>query len=155
VLPTPKGSPWRLYRIEHPLRLAHTTVGLYSDGWTGADSYYSEFATPGGKPGYVLASVGRTAWRGPDKPGNVTITIGTLIRGKDRQPHIGRVTAVRRWVIHSGIARTFALPTPPPPFRVKVHVSPTFSPVDYGLSDSRQLGAQVSFSFSARRPPGT
>jgi hypothetical protein len=57
------------------------------------------------------------------------------------------VTADRRWVVHSGKYRVFTLPTPRPPFRVEVQVNPPFSPSDYGQNDSRQLGAQVLFSF--------
>jgi hypothetical protein len=151
IIPTPCCTPWKLYRIEHPLRLAHSVTGLYQDGWAGADSAYSQYATPGGKPGFVVVTVSRTAWRGPDKPGQVTIEVGRLIEGKDKQPHMGLVTAVRRWTVHSGIGRAFRIPTPAPPIRVQVDISPTFSPADYpGSSDARPLGAQVSFSFVPR-----
>jgi hypothetical protein len=44
------------------------------------------------------------------------------------------------------------IPTPKPPFRVEVRISPTFSPSDYGQSDRRELGAQVAFAFSLERP---
>jgi len=57
------------------------------------------------------------------------------------------VTQRRNWTIHSGASRTFHPPTPPPPFRATVHVAPTFSPADYGLSDTRQIGAWITFNF--------
>jgi hypothetical protein len=49
--------------------------------------------------------------------------------------------------VHSGLQRVFSIPTPKPPFRIEVSISPTFSPSDYGGSDRRQFGAQVGFDF--------
>jgi hypothetical protein len=98
-------------------------------------------------------SVSRLGWLGPSKPAQVRIRVGALVEGKDKQPAMGRVTAVRRWVVDSGKARTFYIPTPRPPIRVDVHISPTFSPADYGQSsDTRQLGAQIGFRFSFVKP---
>ena len=34
---------WRLYRIAHPLRLQSAPVGIFSDGWIGNFSGYSQF----------------------------------------------------------------------------------------------------------------
>jgi hypothetical protein len=148
-------SRWRLYRIAQPLRLQHAATGIFSDGWTGATSGYSQYHTPGERPGYAIVSVSRTAWHGPDKPGRVTIKVGRLVVGSDKQPHLGRVTAVRTWVVHSGGDRTFYIPTPPPPIRVEVSISPTFSPSDYfASSDNRQLGAQIFYGFALKAPSG-
>jgi hypothetical protein len=146
---------WTLYRLNGPLGLANSQTGVFPDGWIGCDyapcpvaqAAYNRFATPGGKPGTAIVSISRDAWRGPDKPGNVVIRLGKLIRGSDRQPHLGRILAVRRWVVHSGLQRVFSIPTPKPPFRIEVSISPTFSPSDYGGSDRRQFGAQVGFDF--------
>jgi hypothetical protein len=152
---------WRVYKIRPPLRLAFSQTGIFSDGWTGcggqpcpaARAAYSRFATPGGRGGYVVISLSRAAAFGaPIKPGRVLIQVGKLIRGGDRQPHLGRVTAERRWTIAAGAKRSFVIPTPKPPFRVEVQISPTFSPADYGQSDRRELGAQVDFAFSLKRP---
>jgi hypothetical protein len=52
--------------------------------------------------------------------------------------------AAKTVVLHSGGRRVVVLTAPPPPYRVDVDVTPTFSPADYGLADTRQLGAQVS-----------
>jgi hypothetical protein len=148
-------SRWRLYRLAQPLRLQHAATGIFSDGWTGATSGYSQYHTPGERAGYVIVSVSRTAWHGPDKPGRVTIKVGRLVVGSDKQPHLGRVTAVRTWVVHSGGARTFYIPTPRPPIRVEVSISPTFSPADYFVSsDNRQLGAQIFYGFTLKGPSG-
>jgi hypothetical protein len=76
------------------------------------------------------------------------VTIGRLIEGRDKQPHIGHVTDVQRWTLRIGSAKRFVLRTPRPPFRVEVRIAPTYSPQSYGESDQRQLGGQVGFSFS-------
>lgn len=152
-------SHWRLYRLSGPLRLANAVTGVFSDGWFGcprqpcaeATSAYSQFAAPGGRPGLMAVSVGRGGWRGPDKPGRVTIKVGRLVIGPDHQPAIGTMTATRTWIVHSGIERRFLIPTPPPPIRVEITVSPTFSPHDYGASDPRGLGAQVGYAFVPRK----
>lgn len=137
-----------LYRVTPPPRLARAAEGIYADGWMGERSAYSQYATPGARPGRVRVSVSRAAWGGPDVPGNVRIAVGTLALSDDGQPRIGRVLATRRWVVHSLRARVFILPTPRPPFRVEVGVRPTFSPARFGRADTRQLGAQVDFRFS-------
>jgi hypothetical protein len=139
-------------RIDQPLRLRSTPVGIYSDGWTGSFSAYNQFSTPGGRAGWIRVTVSRAGWQGKDKPGNVTLTAGRLIQGKDKQPAMGRVTDVDRWVVHSGKTRVFVVRASPPT-RVEVRISPTFSPHDYGGSDRRELGAQVSYAFSTTRPP--
>ncbi len=151
---------WVVYRIRPPLRYAHTETGIFTDGQTGcsllpcpaARSAYNRFSTSGMRPGYVVVDVSRlSACGAPVKPAGVRVTIGTLVKGPDKQPRIGRVTAVRRWTLFTGTARRFVLPTPRPPFRVEVRIAPTFSPADYGASDQRQLGGSVAFAFSFRR----
>jgi hypothetical protein len=152
---------WTVYRVRRPLRLAESKTGLFSDGWSGcpsepcrvASAANNRYATPGNRPGYALVTVSRAGAHGaPIKPGNVVIRLGELIKGPDRQPQLGRILAVRRWVVPAGATKTFAIPSPRPPFRVEVDVSPTFSPSDYGESDRRQLGAQVQFNFARQRP---
>jgi hypothetical protein len=147
-------SHWRLLRIDRPLRLESTPVGIYSDGWTGRFSAYNQFATPGNKPGWIRVLVSRAAFNGPDrKPGRVTITAGRLIQGKDKEPALGKVTQKLHWVVHSGKAREFYVRATPPT-RVEVQISPTFSPHEFGnSSDRRQLGAQVTYSFTSKPPP--
>jgi hypothetical protein len=144
---------WRLLRIAQPLRLRATPVGIYSDGWTGAFSAYNQFSTPGNKPGFIQVTVSRAAFNGPDKkPGHVTIRAGRLIQGKDKEPALGHVTTTIHWVVHSGKGRIFYIPITPPA-RLEVRVSPTFSPHEFGASsDRRQLGAQVSYAFTAAHP---
>src|SRR5205085_596667 len=118
----------------------------------GAASGYSQYHSPDERAGFAIVDVSRTGWHGPDKPGKVTIKVGRLVVGKDLQPHLGRLTATRTWTLHSGARRTFTIPTPRPPIRVEVTISPTFSPADYGASsDNRQLGAQIAYGFTEKR----
>jgi len=147
-------SRWRLLRISQPLRLEATPIGIYSDGWTGGFSAYNQFSTPRNKPGWIQILVSRAAFNGPDKkPGNVTITAGRLVQGPDKEPAMGRVTTTLHWVVHSGQTRVFYVPAAPPT-RVEVRIKPTFSPHEFGSSDRRQLGAQVTYAFTSKRPPG-
>jgi hypothetical protein len=146
------GTPtfWRLFKITPPLRLQNSTRGVYQDGWAGKLSDYSQFTTPGGKAGFAVVTVSRKAWGGLDKPGHALIEVGALKLGKDRQPALGAVVDTCRFTINRLELRTFLLPTPPPPFHVRVRITPTFSPskLDPNLTDNREFGAQVQFSFS-------
>ena len=151
---------WTLFRVKKPLRYAFNKTGIFADGQTGcslapcpaAESAYNRFSTPGGMAGYAVVDVSRlSACGAPVGPTNVSVTIGTLIEGRDKQPHIGHATHVQHWRLRIGTARRFVLPTPKPPFRVEVRIAPTYSPVSYGASDQRQLGGQVGFSFSRAR----
>jgi hypothetical protein len=155
TVPHPPGGAWVVYKLKGPLRLAEAQTGITSDGWLGCNdapcspAAYNRYATEGMKPGFALVSVSRRAACGaPIRPGRVVIRIGRLVKGADKQPHLGRVTAVRRWTVDAGAERQFVIPTPRPPFRVEVQVAPTFSPQDFGAPDARQLGAQVGFGFS-------
>ena len=142
------------------LAYAHTQTGIFSDGQTGcsqlpcpeADSAYNQFSTPGKRAGFMVVDVSRlSACGAPVLPAGVRVTLGTLIRGADKEPHIGRVLKVSRWTLRIGTARRFVIPTPRPPFRVEVRIAPTYSPLHFGGSDQRQLGGQVGFRFSLRR----
>jgi type II secretory pathway pseudopilin PulG len=154
---------WRLLRIDQPLRLRSTPTGVEPDGWMTASSdsspnvaavsAYNQFSTPRNRQGFIQITVSRGAWK--YKPGSITITAGRLIRGSDKQPAMGLVTTVlHRVVPNDGKTRIFYVPASPPT-RVEVRISPTFSPADYGGSDRRRLGAQISYAFTSKRPPGT
>jgi hypothetical protein len=132
--------PFALYRTQGPLRVAQQTTGVYGDGWMSSNATYSQFTAR--VPGRLTVSLSRAAWQGPDVPGHVTIDLTTVA---------GKPLAIRTWVIHTGGTRTFTLRTPPRRFRVTVHIAPTFSPSQFGQSDTRQLGAQVAFRY---RPNG-
>jgi hypothetical protein len=101
----------------------------------------------------MKVTVSRAGWTGKDVPGTVTIRVGTLVVGPDKQPAIGEVTAVRRYVVRAGKARTFAIPTPTPPVRAEVTIDPTFVPakLDAGSSETRALGAVVVYEWVPRK----
>jgi hypothetical protein len=136
-------GPFALYRIAPPLSLPGlTTDGVFPDGWTGAEARFTQYRTPGSRPGRIALELSRAAWTGPDVPGNVTVQVGKL-----KSSGAVRWTASRRLVIHSGETRSLSLPTPKPGFRVRIRVDPTFSPSAFGSTDSRQLGVQVTYRF--------
>jgi hypothetical protein len=142
-----QDSGLSLYAIRPPLRIESVVRGAYPDGVFGSTVSYDRYATPGGRPGLFLVHLSRETWKGPDKPGHVVATIGPLGTAADGTPQITRVTARQTWTIHSGPRRTLLLPTPRPPFGVRIDVTPTFSPADYGAADARQIGAWVGFEF--------
>jgi hypothetical protein len=144
---------WRLIRIAPPLRLQNSTRGVTQDGWASDRTTYSQFTTPGNEAGFAVVRVHRKGWGGDDVPPRgslVTIRVGELIRGPDKHPALGRVTDRCSFRINRLEDRTFLLRTPPPPFQVDVRISPTFVPqeVDPRSPDTRELGAQVGYSFS-------
>ena len=148
-----------LYRVRPPLRLASAVSGVYADGWLGTrrddlkevTAGYSQFATPGNKPGIVLVTVSRTGACGKTIPtGRVVIKSGTLAIGPDRHPALGKPTYEIGWRVGPCAERPFPIPTPRPPFQVQVTISPTFVPqeIDPAAStDDRHLAAKVDFRF--------
>ena len=77
-------APWRLLRIDQPLRLRSTPTGIEPDGWMTRrrarrrprpPSAPTTSSRPRGIAPASSASPSRApAWNGQDKPGNVTIT---------------------------------------------------------------------------------
>jgi len=143
----PNEYPLALYRIRRPLRVGSTTEGVSSDGWMGDNAAFSIFGSRGNRPVGIIVALGRAGFGGPDVPGRVRIVVGKPAAASGK---FVKVYSVRRWVVHSLTQRTFAFEVRPPA-RVEVHVHPTFSPSQFGLPDTRQLGAQVSFSYAARK----
>jgi hypothetical protein len=107
----------------------------------GGFAAFTHYAVPR-HAGRLVVRLSREAWRGGSPPGHVEIKIGPLVV-KDDQPTIGKPAVSRSWTIRSGTAGRFVLPTPKSPYRLEIHVDPTFSPAQFGRPDTRQLGAQV------------
>ena len=133
-----------LYRVGSPLRLATHLGGVYQDSWMADFAAFTHYAKPKRK-GALEVRVSRLGWGGPSPPSKVTLKVGPLGR-KDGGPVISKVIESRSWTVGSGKARSFRLPTPNVPYRLEIRVTPTFSPVDFGQPDTRQLGAQVQIS---------
>jgi hypothetical protein len=140
----PSEYPLALYRIKHPLRVASTSEGVFGDGWMGDSASFSVFGSSRNRPARLTLTLGRAGWGGPDVPGHVLILVGKPASASGK---LVRVYDVRRWVLHRLAQRTFTFDARPP-VRVEVHVRPTFSPSQFGQPDTRQLGAQVSFSYA-------
>jgi hypothetical protein len=121
---------------------------VYADGWTGQDAAYTGYVAPPRKRA-LSVSLSRVPWTGPDVPGHVVLRLGTLV-GSGGEPRLGRVLARRTLTLHAGASRVFLFPPPRGPYRVELHVEPTFSPVDFGSADSRQLGALFSVGLAPR-----
>jgi hypothetical protein len=141
-------STWRLYRVSQPLRLSGASTGLYSDGWSGeGPAVYTRYYTRGGGAGKLRVSASWERWGGPNKA-RVVVRMGELRIGKDKQPHLGRVTAVRSCTLTAHKTCTWTIPTPGPKFRVESTVTPGFRPHELsGSSDNRLLGAVFDYRF--------
>jgi hypothetical protein len=135
-----------LYRIDPPMRLATYLGGVQPDGWMSSIAALNHYSIPS-RRGRLQVRLSRQGWAAPSPPGQVTIKVGRLV-DVGGLPGIGRVTAARTGTIRSGTARRFTIPTPRIPYRLEIHVEPTFSPANYGQADTRQLGAQVAISAS-------
>jgi hypothetical protein len=127
-------------------------AGFFPDGWISSDATYTQWNAPYNLPAQLRVTVSRANWLGKDVPSRVRITIGPLRnRVVDGQvvAEQARVTDSATWTVHAGRQRTFTLRTPPPPFKVLVHVDKTFVParLDPKSGDTRKLGAQLDFKF--------
>ena len=91
-------------------------------------------------------------WAGPNKA-RITITMGTLAIGSDKQPRIGKAIEVKTWTISAHEEKSFVLRAPGPRFRVEVKVTPHFRPHDYDPAngDRRELGAVLTYTFSTKK----
>ena len=114
-----------LYRVSSPLRLADRSSGLTADGWTGADATYTRYY-----PGAKLVFVDLSRPELPAVPARVRVELASK----------GSTVAHRAWIARSDSEKTFRFRAPPAPFSVRIHVTPTFSPSQFGLADPRQLG---------------
>ena len=159
VVAAPPPIDLRLIRIAAPLRLRSAETGVEGDGWITcpesgctASAAYSRFSTPGNRGGFVEVTASRKGWTGPNAPGAVTVRVGTLVVGADHQPALGEVLETRTWVAASGVKKVFTIPVPRPPFRVEIE-SETFSPSQFGASDTRNLGVQPGFAFTTTAAP--
>ena len=139
--------PWALYEVRTPLQLSRVVEGVYPDGWMGSLAALTEHA---GSSGRLSIGLSRQAWRGPLEPAHVAIAVGRPALGADGKVTLSR-QLVRRQFVLGRRSRTVTVAVPKPPYRVEIHLEPTFSPADSGQADTRELGAQVRFGPA----PGT
>jgi len=148
------GSLLVLYRVDHPLRMARAVTGLYSDGWTAGDMALSQYTTPGQRSGRLVVRLLRPTLvrRGLLGPARATLELGRLRIGAGGELEAGGRIVKRSLSLAENRPVVVRLRTPKPPFLFQLHVTPTFSPVDIGLGDTRQLGVQLTSRFV---PAGT
>jgi hypothetical protein len=139
-----------LYRLHGPIRLAESQIGVYPDGWIASDGAYNRFETPGHKAGIVRVTLSRLGFGGNAPFGHATVKVGPVVIGPDKEPGLERLWATRHAIVKNGREVNLDIPVGKPPWRVEIHVTPTFKPSDYGVSDGRDLGAVVGFRFIAR-----
>jgi hypothetical protein len=138
-----------LYRVAQPLRLARTTAGLYSDGWTTDKALITQYATPGGRPSVLRLRLERPKIGAPIEPAQVQVALGTL-KVENGAHSIGRLLAQRTLTVPVGRRRVVEIPVPPR-FRLEIGVSPVFTPAALGVSsDARVLGVHTAFELSPR-----
>jgi len=166
VVPTRPIVPGQtLYRLDgSPLRLAFSQTGVDSDGWmtapssdVPASSSYNRFDAATAGNAIAVVKVNRVGYAGHDVPAHVTIRLGTLVVGQDKQPALGRILQERHLTVHSCIdpnrllcATGISMRNPGVPFRIEVTVTPTFVPHDFDPTspERRHLAVQVSYSFT-------
>jgi hypothetical protein len=141
-----RQGPLVLYRTIDPVSLLQLTEGVYSDRWMGRDATYSRYYGPA--PGQATVALSREHFTADAVPSQVTITAGPLVLDKDGKPSVGHPQIRRRSMLRPGERKVFTLPARTTPFRISVHIEPTFSAAGFGGGDQRQVSALVEFGFT-------
>jgi hypothetical protein len=140
-----------LVRITHPWRLQETYYGRSDDGWIADhnDATYAYFGPA--RRGVLNIDVSRAGFCARDAPPTpVTVRIGPVALNSQRAPTVARPTNVRHVLLHSCQQKPIRLRVTAP-VAATVHVASLVRATDYGLSDSRLLGAQFGGSFTPAR----
>ena len=131
-----------------PYRLAHSSQGIYADGWTGPSATIDVYDVSTPAPLTLKVNLNRFYVYTPDSAAKVTVRVGRLVTLTDGSVGIASVETSRTWEAHNGTETNFELPIPAPPIRIEIIVDPPFSPADFGLGDARQLGVRVGISHN-------
>ena len=126
-----------------PYRLKQSSQGVFADGWTGPSATIDVYA---GTSSPLRVSVRRNFPGAPEIPADVTLRIGRLSVAEDGTASM--LTPITQTVNVSNNGKVVLLdfPIPQTPFRIEITASPIFTPAEVGLTDPRQLGAQVSIT---------
>ena len=149
-----------LYRIDgKPIQLEDALIGRESDGWmvakrgeTTAHASYTRYDVAGDGPGLAFVRLTREGWcpkPGLRSTGKVTVRIGPVGIGPDKQPAIAHVTQKRTFDVPDCEGSGTTLSPPNAPWRMEITLSPTFVPkdIDPSKSDNRELGAVLEAGF--------
>ncbi len=145
-----RQDPLVLYRTIQPASLLQSVEGVDSDLWMGTDATYTRYYGPG--PGHAIVELSREIYTAESVPSTIRIAAGPLVRDASGVPRIGRPVTRRRSILRNGGRKVFVLPARSVPFRVSVHIEPTFSAAAFGLGDQREISAHARFGF---RPTGS
>jgi hypothetical protein len=151
--PVLQRSSMILYRIDkHPWKLQQTVIGRTGDGWIATDGSYAYFGPA--RTGTLSVQLSSTLCPPHAPVHHATVRVGPVALNEQRAPIVLHPTFVRRVVVptcadppsHRSTTLDFHVRTP---VAVEVHVDKTIEPAAYGISDdTRQLGAEVGFSFA-------
>ena len=113
-----------------------------------ARASYTRYDVSKDEPGFAKVQLTRVGWcprPGLRQTGKVTVRIGPVGIGPDKQPRIERVTETRRFDVPDCRAGGVTLTPPNVPWRMEITVAPTFRPkdIDPSKSESRFLGAVI------------
>lgn len=132
-----------LYRALQPVSLLQSVEGVYSDGWMGTDATYTRYDGTG----EATVALSREFYTADAVPSLLRITAGPLDLDDDARPGTGGQATRRRVILRPGSQEVFGFPARDLPFRIHVHIEPTFSAAGFGGGDQRQISAQVRFGF--------
>ena len=139
------GSAGRLvlWRVHSPLRLRSLTGGITPDGWTGATATYTRYVVPPGAT-HVDVLVSRPGfWPVPTARARAVVGPFRIVDGT---PKITRIWSSSSTRVRAGETGLLRLTIRGGPFRVRLIVTPTFSPSQFSSStDTRRLGARARF----------
>jgi hypothetical protein len=140
---------WRLVRLTDPNRMQSDCIGIYPDGWSGAnDSVYYRYSGPAG---WLRVAYSRPE-NYPIRPTPIRISLGTM-KVVDQQPALAHVTNRIDATIGNLQSKVAWIRVPSGSFAVHVVVGKKFVPDDYDhRGDKRQLGAVLSYRYYSTRP---
>jgi hypothetical protein len=154
VIASHRGQTLR--RIEHhPWHLREASYGVSDDGWisagdstTPATGTYAYFGPEraSGKLAITVSRAGFCASTAP--PAHITLRVGPVALNEQRAPIVERASRIERVILPNCRSKTVSVAAVPP-VAVIVTAS-TVQPSNYGGSDTRNLGAQVGFSFTPK-----
>jgi hypothetical protein len=142
VVPNGRWKQLTIYRRRGPWRLLDTVQQVYTDSWAPHWSTYTYFKP--NERGTLFVHIGRQGYNGDAPAGHAVISAGTVVINGNQQAQLGHVFERVRTIVRNGSEQVFTIPVRRTPVRVVVTVTPTFRA---SVSDPRQLGAQVAFSF--------
>jgi hypothetical protein len=140
---------WRLVRLTQPNRMQSDCIGIYPDGWSGAnDSVYYRYSGPAG---WLRIAYSRPE-NYPIPPTPIRITLGTM-KVVDKQPTIAHANERIDTTIGNLQSKVAWIRVPAGGFAAHVVVAKKFVPDDYDhRGDKRQLGAQITYRYYRTRP---